>query len=136
MKRNKAITGVLFLLWAVALLGSCSPKITEIKTEYRDTVITLQGDTVINWITLKELCDTVRDTVIITKQGRLQTKFIVKNDTVRFVCNEDSLRLVIQKATTTKVQVIKEPAKWQPFHFILLLFAIALILFALNKLLK
>jgi hypothetical protein len=121
----------------ITLVYGCSRRvIPDTVTEVRDTVIYIPADTVYNTINIKELCDTLykRDTVIVKKRGRVNNIITIKNDTIRFSCSEDSLRLVIE--TMRKTQTVTKPNQWTPTHILLLLFLIAVIIGAVSNLFR
>lgn len=126
---------VLFLL----LTFGCSRKINpEVITEVRDTVIYLPSDTVINTVSIRDICDTVfkRDTVLVIKRGRVENKIIIKKDSITFTCKEDSLRMVIETLRKRQTVTTVNKTQWTPVMILLLLFLIALIIGAVTKLVK
>ena len=133
---SKAIKLVIVL----ALLGTaCNRKLApEVITEVRDTTIFLPSDTVYNYISIRELCDTLykRDTVLVKKKGRLNNIVTIKHDTIRFACAEDSLRMVIETLRKTQTVTVVQSPEWKPLYIVLLIFSFALAIFGIAKLVK
>lgn len=120
-------------------MAGCTKRLLpETITEVRDTVIYIPADTVVNTISIRDICDTVykRDTVVVKKRGRVENRVIIKGDSITFTCKEDSLRMVIETLRKTQTVTVEKEKGWTPTLILLLLLLIALIIGAITKLVK
>ena len=141
---------LMMLLWNTGC-GICKKQpepeikyVTVTDTVVKDTTIILPADTYALFVAWSELCDTtiIRDTVYVAKAGRKSA--LVKRDSTgfRFLCMEDSLKVVIKDLETRiknvqPISVVKNnKPDWLPMHYILLLFSAGLCLLAISRLIS
>jgi hypothetical protein len=127
----------IILLFFIATLASCCPKISETIKETHDTVTVVKTDTIVtppivlfDTINFSTFCDSIARHLIVNRVVKVSKgTIIVKADSTgkgQIICETDSLKQVISSLQTTitniieKTDVVQEPIYKNTFFWIVI----------------